>query len=98
MKEDTYKNIVDDITKFLNGGYKEIKLELSRKMEEAAENLEFERAKRVSRPDSKYRNNNGKAKNTMTDFTDRDVFGFSVDKGWMCVQVFFIRQGKLIET
>ena len=29
---------------------------------------------------------------TMTDFTDRDVFGFAVDKGWMCVQVFFIRQ------
>ena len=34
---------------------------------------------------------------TMTDFTDRDVFGYAVDKGWMCVQVFFVRQGKLIE-
>ena len=33
----------------------------------------------------------------MTDFTDRDVFGFAFDKGWMCVQVFFVRQGKLIE-
>ena len=32
-----------------------------------------------------------------TDFTDRDVFGYAFDKGWMCVQVFFIRQGKLIE-
>ena len=31
------------------------------------------------------------------DFTDRDVFGFAYDKGWMCVQVFFVRQGKLIE-
>ena len=28
---------------------------------------------------------------------DRDVFGYAVDKGWMCVQVFFVRQGKLIE-
>ena len=34
---------------------------------------------------------------TLTDLMDRDVFGYSVDKGWMCVQVFFIRQGKLIE-
>src|SRR5699024_7551622 len=34
---------------------------------------------------------------TMNDFTDRDVFGYAVDKGWMCVQVFFVRQGKLIE-
>ncbi|NOS30971.1 excinuclease ABC subunit C, partial [Staphylococcus aureus] len=33
----------------------------------------------------------------MSDFTDRDVFGFAVDNGWMCVQVFFVRQGKLIE-
>ena len=38
-----------------------------------------------------------KQKITMTDFTDRDVFGYAVDKGWMCVQVFFVRQGKLIE-
>ena len=36
-------------------------------------------------------------KMTLTDLLDRDVFGYSVDKGWMCVQVFFIRQGKLIE-
>ena len=28
---------------------------------------------------------------------DRDIFGYYVDKGWMCVQVFFVRQGKLIQ-
>ena len=33
----------------------------------------------------------------MNDFTDRDIFGYAVDKGWMCVQVFFVRQGKMIE-
>src|SRR5699024_12884412 len=32
-----------------------------------------------------------------SDLVDRDVFGLSYDKGWMCIQVFFIRQGKLIE-
>ncbi len=31
------------------------------------------------------------------DLKDRDVFGYYVDKGWMCVQVFFVRQGKLIQ-
>ncbi|MBU5212494.1 excinuclease ABC subunit UvrC [Heyndrickxia oleronia] len=97
VKEDTYKNIVDDITKFLNGGYKQIKLELLRKMEEAAENLEFERAKEYRDQILNIETTMEKQKITMTDFTDRDVFGFSVDKGWMCVQVFFIRQGKLIE-
>ena len=34
---------------------------------------------------------------TNVDLIDRDVFGYAVDKGWMCVQVFFVRQGKLIE-
>jgi excinuclease ABC subunit C len=34
---------------------------------------------------------------TLTDLTNRDVFGYAVDKGWMCIQVFFVRQGKLIE-
>src|SRR5699024_4821618 len=34
---------------------------------------------------------------TLNDRIDRDVFGYSYDKGWMCIQVFFIRQGKLIE-
>lgn len=38
-----------------------------------------------------------KQKMEMNDFVDRDVFGYAYDKGWMCVQVFFIRQGKLIE-
>lgn len=31
------------------------------------------------------------------DLQDRDIFGYYVDKGWMCVQVFFVRQGKLIQ-
>ena len=28
----------------------------------------------------------------MSDLVDRDVFGYAVDKGWMCVQVFFVRK------
>ncbi|MBL5766269.1 excinuclease ABC subunit C [Heyndrickxia sporothermodurans] len=97
VKEETYKEIVDDITRFLNGGYKEIKQELTKKMEDAAENLEFERAKEYRDQIINIETTMEKQKITMNDFTDRDVFGFAVDKGWMCVQVFFIRQGKLIE-
>ncbi|PKR82835.1 excinuclease ABC subunit UvrC [Heyndrickxia camelliae] len=97
VKEETYQQMVDDITKFLNGGYREIKIELTKKMEQAAENLEFERAKEFRDQITHIETTMEKQKITMTDFTDRDVFGYSVDKGWMCVQVFFIRQGKLIE-
>jgi excinuclease ABC subunit C len=66
-------------------------------MNSAAEELDFERAKELRDNIIHIETIMEKQKITMTDFTDRDVFGFAVDKGWMCVQVFFVRQGKLIE-
>lgn len=97
VSEETYKQMTDEITRFLNGGHTEIKENLQKKMLEAAEKLEFERAK-------EYRDQIANIETTMekqtmmsADYTSRDVFGYALDKGWMCVQVFFIRQGKLIE-
>lgn len=97
VSEDQYKQMTDEIAKFLNGGYKEIKKELTAKMTAAAEELDFERASELRDKIAHIDATMEKQKMTMTDFTDRDVFGYAVDKGWMCVQVFFIRQGKLIE-
>ncbi|MGP7816757.1 excinuclease ABC subunit UvrC [Niallia sp. 01092] len=97
IQEAEYRQIVDEITKFLNGGYKEIKKELTVKMTAAAEELDFERAKEYRDQIAHIEATMEKQKMTMADLVDRDVFGYSFDKGWMCVQVFFIRQGKLIE-
>lgn len=97
VKEEQYKEMTQEITKFLNGGYEDIKKSLIKKMEEAAENLEFERAKEYRDHIAHIDATMEKQKMISTDFTDRDVFGYAVDKGWMCVQVFFVRQGKLIE-
>lgn len=97
ISEGQYKQITDEIARFLNGGYKEIKNELSEKMIQAAEELDFERAKEYRDKIAHIETIMEKQKMTTTDFTDRDVFGYAVDKGWMCVQVFFVRQGKLIE-
>lgn len=97
ISKETYKEMTDEITKFLNGGYNEVKKQLSNKMTAAAEELDFERAKEFRDKISAIETTMEKQKMTMQDFVDRDVFGYAVDKGWMCVQVFFIRQGKLIE-
>ena len=97
IDEETYKEMVDDITRFLNGGYKQVKNELTAKMSAAAENLEFERAKEYRDQIANIEAVMEKQTMAMNDFTDRDIFGYAVDKGWMCVQVFFVRQGKLIE-
>ncbi|MCY7709258.1 excinuclease ABC subunit UvrC [Bacillus safensis] len=97
ISEETNKQLVDEITRFLNGGHQQIKKELTEKMQEAAENLEFERAKELRDQIAYIDSTMEKQKMTMSDLSDRDVFAYAYDKGWMCVQVFFIRQGKLIE-
>lgn len=97
IEQDSYRQIIDEITKFLNGGYQQVKKELTEKMSSAAENLEFERAKEYRDQIMHIETVMEKQKITTNDFTDRDIFGFSINKGWMCVQVFFVRQGKLIE-
>jgi len=97
VSEEQNKEIVEQIVRFLNGGYKEIKEELTKKMYKAAGDLEFERAKEYRDQIAHIEVTMEKQKMTMNDFVSRDVFGYAYDKGWMCVQVFFIRQGKLIE-
>ncbi|SFA39057.1 Excinuclease ABC subunit C [Parageobacillus thermantarcticus] len=97
VSEQQNKEIVEQIARFLSGGYKEVKKELAEKMRKAAEALEFERAKEYRDQIAHIEATMEKQKMIMNDFVDRDVFGYAYDKGWMCVQVFFIRQGKLIE-
>lgn len=97
VEEQEYKKMIEDINRFLNGGHTEIKKELTEKMLEASETLDFERAKEFRDKIAHIDITMEKQKMMTTDFVDRDVFGFAYDKGWMCVQVFFVRQGKLIE-
>lgn len=92
-----YFSIVQSISSFLHGGYKKIKADLKRKMLLASEQLNFERAMELRDQIEHIEIVMEQQKMTLNDNADRDIFGFSYDKGWMCVQVFFIRQGKLIE-
>ncbi len=92
-----YQEMIEDMTKFLNGGVEAVKKELEVKMLAAAENLEFERAKEFRDQIAHIDTVMQKQKIVSSDTTNRDVFGYAVEKGWMCVQVFFVRQGKLIE-
>jgi len=96
--EDTvYSGMIGEITRFLNGGHTEIKRELKRKMEEAAEELAFERAREYRDQITAIEALMEKQTINMSDAMDRDVFGYAVDKGWMCVQILYMRQGKMIQ-
>ncbi|ANA79367.1 excinuclease ABC subunit UvrC [Paenibacillus glucanolyticus] len=92
-----YEQITGEINSFLNGGHEEIKKELQRKMQEAAEDLYFERAKELRDQIIHIDTLMEKQKITTTDTRDRDVFGYAVDKGWMCVQILYMRQGKMVQ-
>ena len=97
-KDEAYfKGMAQEVSDFLKGQDDKIIDELKLKMNTAAQNMEFERA-------AEYRNLiqaigtlRTKQRVMAKDLQNRDVFGYYVDKGWMCVQVFFVRQGKLIE-
>ncbi|MCR6111580.1 excinuclease ABC subunit UvrC [Bacillus sp. A301a_S52] len=97
VTKETNDKMVEEITKFLNGGHKEVKESLTGKMLQASEELNFERAKEFRDQVKHIEAVMEKQKMTLTDQVNRDVFSYYVDKGWMCVQVFFVRQGKLIE-
>lgn len=97
VEQSEYDRMIQEISRFLNGGQDVVKIELQRKMEEAAEKLEFERAKELRDQLVAIDAVMEKQKITMSDALDRDIFGFAVDKGWMCVQILYMRQGKLIE-
>lgn len=92
-----YTEIVDEVKRFLGGDYVAIETEIQQKMEAAAENMEFEKAAEYRDQIRAIDTVMTRQKMTNTDLKNRDVFGYAVDKGWMCVQVFFVRQGKLIE-
>ncbi len=97
IEKKVYDDMIEEISKFLNGGVEDIKQQLEAKMLDAAEKLEFERAKEFRDLMTHIDSVMQKQKIITDDLSNRDVFGYAVEKGWMCVQVFFVRQGKLIE-
>ncbi|HEY0827898.1 MAG TPA: excinuclease ABC subunit UvrC [Bacilli bacterium] len=92
------ERMVQEISRFLSGGHDQIKQEITRKMHAASEELNFERAKEMR--DQLIHINALMEKQSITTYNtavNRDVFGYTADKGWMCVIILYIRQGKMME-
>lgn len=97
VTEEQNRKMVEGIESFLKGGYRKTKQDLQEKMKAASETLNFEHAKELRDQIHHIETVMEKQKMMLNDFNNRDVFAYAYDKGWMCVQVFFIRQGKMIE-
>lgn len=97
-KDEAYfKAMAQEVSDFLKGQDDKIIDELKSKMALAAQSMEFERAAEYRDLIQAIGTLRTKQRVMAKDLQNRDVFGYYVDKGWMCVQVFFVRQGKLIE-
>ena len=97
-KDEAYfKSMAQEVSDFLKGQDDKIINDLKEKMNSAAQSMEFERAAEYRDLIQAIGTLRTKQRVMAKDLQNRDVFGYYVDKGWMCVQVFFVRQGKLIE-
>lgn len=97
-KDEAYfKAMSQEVSDFLKGQDDKIIDELKSKMALAAQSMEFERAAEYRDLIQAIGTLRTKQRVMAKDLQNRDVFGYYVDKGWMCIQVFFVRQGKLIE-
>ncbi len=97
IDEETYRKAIDEVIEFLNGNHTKILGNLMDSMKECAQNMQYEEA-------AKYRDLIGsvkqvaqKQKITTDDNADRDVIACASDGNDAVVQVFFIREGKLLE-
>ena len=95
--ESYFKSMAQEVSDFLKGQDDKIINDLKGKMAKAAQSMEFERAAEYRDLIQAIGTLRTKQRVMAKDLQNRDVFGYYVDKGWMCVRVFFVRQGKLIE-
>ncbi len=94
--QEQYRERVEQALDFLNGNYQPILKELEQKMQEASENLEFEDAMKYRDLHNSVKQVAQKQKITDSDGEDKDIIALAADENDAVVQVFFIRDGKLI--
>jgi excinuclease ABC subunit C len=91
-----YRQMIDDLCTFLNGRTEAIVSRLQLEMEQAAEALNFERAAALRDQIRAIEMVVERQKVISSDYIDSDVLALARSNGDACVQVFFIRGGKLI--
>ena len=97
IDEKVYADMANGIRKFLKGDVKEILTKLKADMQQASEELAFEKAQEKLNLIHAIEHVTAKQQIDFKDHKDRDVFGYYVDKGYISIQGFFVRGGKLLE-
>lgn len=96
VNKDEYREMMKKICTFLGGHYDEILNDLKSQMEIAAEKMEFEKAAQLRNNISSIAQLSETQKVLSTDGQDRDIIGFAKNTTDLCIQVFFVRNGRVI--
>lgn len=96
ISQEAYRQSVQKALEFLNGKYESVLKELQEKMEQAAEEMEFEKAIEYRELLGSVKQIAQKQKITNSDGEDKDIVAVATEDRDAVVQVFFIRGGRLI--
>ena len=97
INNEVYNPIINNITRFLNGYDTELINTIKEKMENAAESLEFEKAIEYRNMLNSLESLQDKQKMTLSDGVNRDIFGYAVKDELINIQIFHMRNGRIIE-
>src|SRR5690606_28113219 len=96
VSKEEYQVVVRDVCSYLDGKQETIIEKLEKQMQEAAERLDFEQAAALRDKLAGLRNIAQEQKVFSVSGSDQDVVGFAASKTDTCIQVFFVRSGKLL--
>ncbi|MCR5794725.1 MAG: excinuclease ABC subunit UvrC [Solobacterium sp.] len=91
-----YRDMADKTTRFMNGDTKEVEKDLQKKMAEASEALEFEKAMEYRDLLASVKRSLDKQNIENDNRGDRDVFAWYTDKGYMAITGFLVRKGIIL--
>lgn len=97
VPKEEYDQQIAKIKSFLRGNVAKVKKSLQAKMQQASEAMEFERAAEIRDQIHYIEVTVEKQRIISNDRTPRDLFNFYLDKGWLSIQTFFIRQSRLMK-
>lgn len=92
-----YEEMADKIRRFLRGDTKNIVQSLKQERDEASLSLQFEKAQEIQSLLEAIEHTTSSQNVMFKDKKDRDVFGYYFDKGYICIQGFFLRNGMIVE-
>lgn len=96
VSREEYGSMIKAVCMVLDGRTAELERDLKKRMQAAAENYAFEEAARLRDQLQAVERLNEQQKAVTSNNTDMDIIGFAQDMTGICIQIFFVRKGKLL--